>query len=198
MLFVYFLVCFFAFCTQKAKICSIVRLKIQPGQKRTANLQISWATQEAAKRCTDERNPVRSADSLISILLSLWWFSKWFNLFQRGVAVTEQTLSLQQTARMNCAFDLKLRWEEWKKKILYLRNEPWKAKEREIAKKKKKEKEFEEAQGKWRETVKSLLMDLWTRGLSNFLTLIFFFSIIFMPSCEHWELQECTAVVRYF
>lgn len=119
MLFVYFLVCFFAFCTQKAKICSIVRLKIQPGQKRTANLQISWATQEAAKRCTDERHPVRSDDSLISILLSLWWFSKWFNLFQRGVAVTEQTLSLQQSASMNCAFDLKLRWEEWKRLFFF-------------------------------------------------------------------------------
>lgn len=140
MLFVYFLVWFFAFCTQKAKICSIVRLKIQPGQKRTANLQISWATQEAAKRCTDERNPVRSADSLISILLSLWWFSKWFNLFQRGVAVTEQTLSLQQTARMNCAFDLKLRWEEWKKKYSLSEMNHEKQKSERLQKKKKKRK----------------------------------------------------------
>lgn len=137
MLFVFFLVCFFAFCTQKAKICSIVRLKIQPGQKRTANLQISWATQEAAERCTDERNPVRSDDSLISILLSLWWFSKWFNLFQRGVAVTEQTLSLQQTARMNCAFDLKLRWEKWKKNTL---SQKWTMKSKRARDCKKKEK----------------------------------------------------------
>lgn len=50
-----------------------------------------------------------------------------------------------------------------------------KQKSERLQKKRKKEKEFEEAQGKWRETVKSLLMDLWTRGLSNFLTLIFFF-----------------------
>lgn len=65
---------------------------------------------------------LEATNSLFSIFLSLWWFSKWFNLFQWGVAGTEQTLSLQQTTRMNCAFNLKLRREEWKKYSLSEKN----------------------------------------------------------------------------